>query len=276
MKVLYWNLNGKHLEETVAMLAAEHRPEIIILSESDLSEHTLLERMNRGLELKYSFMERGREIDQQLISIYDPACFQKVRDERHVSAWTLRTLDAPEILVFALHLPSKRWHSREDQYLLAAKWRQMIETTEEQCRHRRSLVVGDLNMDPFEYGIIGSEGLHAIMSKTIASKVSRTVMGENRFFFYNPMWRHFGDRIGAPLGTYYHDRSGTPINYYWHLFDQVLVRPELLDRFQDESLAILHQAGQGSLMDKKGIPDRINASDHLPIIFRLTNPAGGH
>ncbi|MBI2808325.1 MAG: hypothetical protein HYX68_25335 [Planctomycetes bacterium] len=51
------------------------------------------------------------------------------------------------------------------------------------------------------------------------------------------------------------------------MFDQVLVRPELMDRLDD--LRILDSDGEVSFLNHAGRPDRNTASDHLPILFRL-------
>jgi len=52
------------------------------------------------------------------------------------------------------------------------------------------------------------------------------------------------------------------------MFDQVLLRPELLPYFRNNNLKIL--VGDGAtLFLKDEIPDRKAISDHLPILFGL-------
>ena len=87
-------------------------------------------------------------------------------------------------------------------------------------------------------------------------------------FFYNPMWSCFGDRETGPPGTYYYDRAEA-VNYFWNIYDQVLLRPELLDGFDIDSLRIVTSAGETALLDSSGRPDKAKASDHLPIVFSL-------
>jgi hypothetical protein len=53
------------------------------------------------------------------------------------------------------------------------------------------------------------------------------------------------------------------------MFDQVLVRPELMDRFPNHELKILTAVGEKSLVSPSGVPDRKGASDHLPVLFKL-------
>ena len=53
------------------------------------------------------------------------------------------------------------------------------------------------------------------------------------------------------------------------MFDQVLVRPDLLDRFDPGDVQIIQSANGTSLLTASGQPDRKRASDHLPLFFSL-------
>jgi hypothetical protein len=143
-----------------------------------------------------------------------------------------------------------------------------ISEEERAVGHRRTVIVGDLNMNPFEKGVAGANGLHAVMTRTVALAGERTVQERSYPFFYNPMWGHFGDRLPGPPGSYYYQGSEL-VTYFWNIFDQVLVRPELLDRFRDEDVRILESAGAVPLISTRGRPDEKAASDHLPILFKL-------
>ncbi len=123
-------------------------------------------------------------------------------------------------------------------------------------------------MNPFEAGVVGAAGLNATMARSQALKEFCTVRGRQYQFFYNPMWGHFGEHGQKPPGTYYRN-SGEQVNYYWNMFDQVLVRPSLLDMFPPDGVEIVTHAGRFPLMTSRGLPDRAVGSDHLPLLFRL-------
>ena len=123
-------------------------------------------------------------------------------------------------------------------------------------------------MNPFEAGMVGAAGLNATMVRREALKESRTVQDKMYPFFYNPMWAHFGERDHKPQGTYHYD-SHEHVTYYWNMFDQVLVRPGLLDQFPNEGVEIMTEAGGTSLLTASGRPNRTIGSDHLPLLFRL-------
>lgn len=80
------------------------------------------------------------------------------------------------------------------------------------------------------------------------------------------MWGKFGDRQDGPPGTYYYDKSRLS-EYFWHMFDQVLIRPELVEQFQNSSLEIISKIGGTDLLDRSGQPNSKDLSDHLPIKF---------
>ncbi len=132
--------------------------------------------------------------------------------------------------------------------------------------HRRTILVGDLNMNPFDAGVVGAQALHAVMTRQLARREEREVMGRAYRFFYNPMWGHFGDRTSGPAGTYYHHASN-PGNLFWNMYDQVLLRPDLMDQLIE--LQILISDGQDDLVTKGGLPKKTDGSDHLPILFRM-------
>ncbi|MBC8042592.1 MAG: hypothetical protein IAF08_04025 [Rhizobacter sp.] len=114
--------------------------------------------------------------------------------------------------------------------------------------------------------MVDARGLHAVATRAVATKNSRKVDGKEYPFFYNPMWRYFGDENDRPSGTYYYGGS-EPKTYFWNIYDQVLLRPNLVPLFEQQELRILTGDGKQEFL-KKGVPDKA-ISDHLPILFKL-------
>ena len=77
----------------------------------------------------------------------------------------------------------------------------------ETSSHRRSIVVGDFNAQPFESAVLSSDGLHATGVRQVDNQPNRLVrLGEARsHFFYNPMRRSYGylPSLEAGTATYY-------------------------------------------------------------------------
>ena len=153
-----------------------------------------------------------------------------------------------------------------------------IRTVERKAGHERTVVIGDLNMNPFEFGLVNAQGLNAVMTREIAPRRTRTVDAAAYPFFYNPMWSCFGDSTHEmhPPSSQDHQPSGTCYYpaaestwYYWNMYDQVLLRPDLLPYFRNRNLKIVISDGETSLLNQKGLPNRSLASDHLPLLFQL-------
>lgn len=171
-------------------------------------------------------------------------------------------------MLAAVHLPSKLFWSDESQSFECVELARRIIAEEDRAGHQRTVVVGDLNMNQFEQGLVSTVGLGAVPSRRIAERVTRTVQSREYRMFYNPMWCHFGDAEGDTAGSYYRD-SAEHTNYFWHIFDQVLLRPELAKGFRTDQLSIIKSVGRRSLVRPDGRPDATLYSDHLPIVFEL-------
>jgi hypothetical protein len=266
---LFWNTAKHDLTIEVARLVQIHDVDVVVLAEADaIPVVRLLETVNAVPDVNLRF---HNVVGQERIRVYSrfpSESITKVSDSGGISIRRVRVPGCDEVLLVAAHLPSKfHWNPREQQDF-CCRMREFIDDAEARSGHQRTLVVGDLNMNPFEHGVVSSEGLHAVMTRRDAARRKRLVAGVERHFFYNPMWAHFGERPNGPPGTYYKRRS-TPLSYFWNIFDQVLVRPALLDAFSEQSLQILTVAGNTPLLHRSGRPDKVGVSDHLPILFEL-------
>lgn len=265
---LFWNLGRRPLERALADLAYEHAADVVILAESVTSSRTLLAELNRQVTGSYFETPVLGCTRLRVFVRFDPYHLTTIYEEDRLSIRSLHLPPANPILIAMLHLPSKRNWSTESQGAESQEVNRAIRTAEREVGHERTLVVGDLNMNPFEPGMVNANGFNGVMSRTIASKRYRRVLRPYPYF-YNPMWSLFGDASGGPPGTYYYANSEHHC-LYWNMFDQVLVRPDLLDRFDNAHLSIPVTVGGKSLLTAAGIPNKQQASDHLPLVFRLS------
>lgn len=265
-RFLFWNLEGKNLHHLVAQLAEEHSVDVIVLSECITPSTTMLMQLNAA-HVRYELCP-GLCQSITFFVAFQANFLTPVLENARISIRHLTLPARAEILVAAAHLPSKLHFSNESMIFECSNLARMIEDSEEACGHGRTILLGDLNVNPFETGMVGTGGLHAVMSREVASRGSRTVQSREYDFFYNPMWAHFGDRQGEAPGTYYYDKA-EHVTYFWNMFDQVLVRPSLLDGLGVESVRILTSVRGISLLGPGGKPDRSVGSDHLPVLAEL-------
>jgi exonuclease III len=266
-KILFWNTNRNDVEEIVRFIVRQCSIDIIILAESELDDSHLLERLSRDNEKCYS-MAPGIVERLHIYSRFDPKNIEPIHDSYYMAIRHIVNPWHPSFLLVAVHLPSKLYEEEYDQLVMCFGIVKHIERAEENIGHTRTILVGDFNLNPFESAMVGAEGFHAIMDRNIAKKGSRSVKGEKYKYFYNAMWSSLGDESKGPPGTYYYD-TGRHLNYYWNTFDQVLIRPELLDYFRYDKLNVLTEINGCSLISKNGIPDNKLGSDHLPVVFEI-------
>jgi hypothetical protein len=270
MRILFWNTRRLNNAVLIATLAREHEADVLILAEPGTGLSQLLVELNTGEQRQY-FPDASPGLSDrfQIFYRYNLSAVQIVQDGPNVAARNLSPPIHTSVLVIAVHLPSKLYMKPDDQLMLASLFAKTVNESENSVRHNRTVLVGDLNMNPFEPGVIGAGGLHAVMDRTVALRIARMLQGRSYRFFYNPMWIMLGDRDGEPRGTYYYD-SGSYINYYWNIFDQIMVRPELLEMLIPErDVRILSHINGTSLVRKSdGRPDS-RISDHLPVLLNL-------
>jgi hypothetical protein len=260
--VLFWNVKQRDVTAYMAELASEHSVDVLLLAENSVPPPDVAAVLEAHTGRPYYFDPLSRGVE-----IYARFSLDKAPPALSEEGFSIRELPLRPfgVLLVSLHFPSKLWLSDGDQAALCPEYAQQIRRVEESRGHRRTLVVGDLNMNPYEPGVVGAMGFHAVPSHQVAARGERIVDRKSYPFFYNPMWNCLGDERGGPPGSFFHDK-GKPINPFWHLFDQVLVRPELVPRFRHADLKILSQAAGLSLVDERGRPC---VSDHLPLVFRL-------
>ena len=194
---LFWNLNGKPLGTEITALAQNHHVDMLVLSEFAGSPVSLLESLNTGKRPKFQFAPGLC----QRIRIFTRFSSQFLTPT-HESDWiSIRRLTLParmEILLVAAHLPSKLYSSEDSQAFECVEFARTVREQEEKVGHQRTVVVGDLNMNPFEKGMVSANGLHAVMSREVAARMTRTVKTKEYPFFFNPMWAHLGITLTGP------------------------------------------------------------------------------
>ncbi len=263
----FWNIDKNVPPERISAFVREWDVDILVLAENQTSPSELRRTLNTKAERLY-FQDIGESTRLTILTRFRVDRTTLVRDSHGVAIRHYQMPLGASILLVAAHLSSKLWKKTEEQILASTRVARYVRDAEERVGHSRTIIIGDLNMNPFEIGVIGSEGLHAVMDRKIAARGSRTVHGEERAFFYNPMWAQFGDVDSTPPGTYFYDAGGE-VNFYWNVFDQVLLRPALLDFATPNSVNVVTELQGVSLLTDVGHPNRKDMSDHLPIVCRL-------
>ena len=265
---LFWNINRKDLKKSIARLARRYEIDVLMLAECQIEPGILLNELNGGGRFGYHYSPSDCE-KIEVFAQFPGEFIRPIHDEP--GRLTIRHLRLPgltDILLAITHFPSKLRWTAVSQAAECIELSNSIKMAERKVGHARTVLVGDLNMNPFEDGVVSANGLHGVMNRSIAKRGTRVVQRREYPFFYNPMWGLLGDGTPGPSGTY-HYRSAEHVAFFWNMFDQVLIRPDLLSSFDNKGLEIPESDGEISFLSSKGLPDANVASDHLPVVFGL-------
>jgi len=264
---LFWNLFKKPLLDRVVRLVQTHEVDFLMLAECEMDQSEIEQSLRQTIDASFSLATSSGGKTQIYTRLPTSSIAEQFNDPfGGLTIWRVDVGEPPGVMMAVVHCPSRVSWDKDDQSLQMTSLVKDIEHTEDKLEHRRTILVGDLNMNPFDLGVVGAQALHAVMTRQLARREERTVMGKSYRFFYNPMWSFFGDRTPGPAGTYYH-RASNPGNLFWNIYDQVLLRPDLMDDLVD--LQILTNDGQADLVTQHGLPKESDCSDHLPILFRM-------
>jgi len=265
-KFLFWNLGGKYILPLVRTLAEENDVDILILAEVPDSPTATLEFLNStSSAFQYSF---GNCTRVAFYTRFDSSFLTPLSETDKYSIRRLSLRARKEILIVGVHLPSQLHLEGEDIGEECRFLSREIARVEAAEGHNRTLLAGDLNLNPFDTGVVTATGLHAVMSRQVALRNSRIVQSREYPFFYNPMWSHLGDRDSKVAGTYFYAKSKHKL-FFWNTFDQILLRPDLIEEFSHNQVQIITTVGSQSLVTNKGRPNKQLGSDHLPITLEL-------
>ncbi|HUB11729.1 MAG TPA: endonuclease/exonuclease/phosphatase family protein [Acetobacteraceae bacterium] len=265
--LLFWNVRGSHIADSLASICQDHEVDVLMLAELEANAIEMLGRLNSTKDAPYWELRSPVVSRVRCFTRYPIASITPLFDDGRVSIRNLSPPIGASVLIVAVHMPSKLQSDDQDQHYRIRRLRGDIEEAERQVGHRNTVVIGDLNANPFEDAMVAADGLHGVMDKRIAERPPRSVQGKDWSFFCNPMWSRMGDESKGPPGTHYYARGGL-VSYFWNTFDQVLLRPELLRYYAEDSVAVISWIDGRDLLPANQTAR--DAPDHLPILVRLS------
>lgn len=275
MNFIFWNLEKKPAcYDVIIDIVIEKNIDVIAIAEFSIGPDetkTFLSKL-KTIDSNFEWLQPVTKEKVMVFYNKNNAIVSNQYNEGKVAIKKISSITSKvNAYVAYCHLESKVNINDEEQAERVTKLKETLCSFEKDIDDKDGflLLCGDLNMNPFEKGLIKANGLNAVMDSSIAKKYSRKVQGQSYKFFYNPMWGFLGDLgKGNVSGTYYFNPSNH-IQYFWNVFDQVLLRPEAIPYFDKEALNILTSTMHYNLLKKSGAIDDKQYSDHLPIIFKL-------
>lgn len=269
--IVFWNISkNQAVLSHLDCLAQTYDVDIFILAECPWDLETTAQRLS-GLGIgQFRQVENLKGKTTAIVRLQSKKFVHRFTSlGKDMAVWALSSskLNPPEVLIAGIHLTSKAGGVNDtDQALAVREVVDELNDIEDQHQHRNTILVGDFNMHPYDSGMTSVAAVHGLMTTKLATAPDRVYKNLLRRRFYNPMWGFFGDRTPGPAGSYYW-RSSVPHNPHWTIFDQVLLRPAVINALDE--LQILDGDGFHALTTGDGAPNKVYLSDHLPVLSRF-------
>ena len=280
INILYWNagirteedrqsIRGENVRQKIIELILENNIDIVILAEYTFDMMLMCDMLSvYGKDFKVASVAKDSRV-KMLVSMKFNV--ELIRDSTYYFICSINNA-LTDFLIAGLHFPSKRYAENGGREIVARQFMGALCEAQSEVKHKKTIITGDFNADPFEDVMLTADHFHALpYADIVENKRERKVFGKNYQMFYNPMWNFLGD-LKTPHSTCYYD-SGGAVNFYKHIFDQVLVSADMVKNFDKDNLKIVTETGSDILVDGKGIPNRKEYSDHLPIVFGIKEDA---
>jgi hypothetical protein len=269
---VFWNIGGKRPRDGIVRLitALQREEDADVIALAECSEGVIgstLRVLNPLGSTEWELIPTNSRVRLLLRGARMRAV--EVHSHEYYSLCEIRRPRYAKLLLAMTHMVSRVHKEFDDVDEELGAFAEVIRNTEDELGHANTILLGDLNANPFANGVVSARGLHGIMPRKVAEQGGRQVSHRMWRYFFNPMWKFFGDGTAAPPGTCYYAPEGSHRAFHWNMYDQVLIRPGLLPYYGDDSVRIIHTLASDSLTGADWIPDRTIGSDHLPIRIRL-------
>ena len=271
MNFLFWNIHKKNsFFNTIADIVREEDIDVMAFAEFPVGDELAFEALLKGHDTSFAYLAPNRKGKIELYYKDGRVNLDNAYDGARVSAKTIKSeVNGLTYQLVFCHIWD-RWNMPENQQnYLVPDVVDEIKDFEKNSQNTLTLVCGDFNMDAYSEGMLLHNGFNAMMTSNIAKEKTRRVNKKDYDMFYNPMWGLYGDVHGHDAAGTYYIRDYKPVHQYWHIVDQVIMRPDVIDVFEKDSLKIVAKGHTYNLLNSKGTINNIDYSDHLPIKFKL-------
>ena len=237
---VYWNLKANsNLETIVSDCIYENNVDVAIFSEYSGIDFS---KLNFLLSNQYKLLESFGGCETVRVLYKNSIRLSLVREQHRYLLTKLIENDKTYLLI-GVHLPSNTFGDKSsDRKKIIRKIVSDIVECEQNGIHS-SLIIGDMNANPFDNEMIGKDDTYRR--------------------FYNPIIDYLSE-INHHYGSFYYN-SGNNCLYWYCCYDQLLVRKNLIDSIKN--FQYLKTIKNLNLMGTTKPDARI--SDHLPLLVNI-------
>jgi len=300
---VFWNIHKRpEAFESLTRLTSKHDAQIVLVAEMPKPDEpglngnptgVLLDALNRSAPSR-SFTKfrlisapqgQGQNTDTDAVQVFSRLStairWKRIATHKRYTIWKITIPGHRTFHLAAAHFTSLQNDQGDGQRECAVALRTDLEQAERKLHPSKdtyknldplSIVIGDLNANPFDPGIVSVYGLNATGLRSTAQEGFREHQGREYPYLYNPMWPF----LNTDSPDSFYKRIDAPVRFDWFLLDQVLVRPgcmELFGKKQDPDLRLLTHDGIEDLIKGPNKTLKEGISDHLPLLFRFDLPS---
>jgi len=157
--LMFWNVGRQNDPEAIGQLCREHDVDILLLAEAETPSARLTTAINDATGSRRTLRELPHLGESRIraLSSYPQEFLATAFDDGHVKMLELRQPIGLPLLIDAVHLPSKLWSDNDDQQYRIRQLRNDITAQETRSWHQNTVVIGDLNMNPFKDALTAAD-----------------------------------------------------------------------------------------------------------------------
>lgn len=257
--ILFWNINGNHIENLISNCIAENDVDIAIFTEYGGTDFSKIEN---DLGKKYTYEKSYIPKTKIAMMRKNTVTVGVHQQQRRYSLYSAETA-LEKYFIIGIHLedPFYGYDSTRENTIrnIVAD----VEKTEKNFEYEKTIIIGDFNVNPYDKEIIDFYCFNAVLFKRLIEENEYThPRSDKKKRFYNPILSYISEE-NEMYGSFYYDSS--PTTTYWHCLDQIIVRKSLVDNI--ENIKYLKKIDGKELLSGKK-PDSC-ISDHLPLLVNF-------
>lgn len=263
MNLFYWNLhNNANIEHIICDALEENNVDIFLCSEYDnVDFNRIFESLSNYVLLDdYDICKKVKVIYKKNIKL------ELLQAQNRYILFKIIT-NSKTFLMTGIHLPSNPNSNSDDRKYEIRKIVSDIIDYEKKIfigDNNLSIVIGDMNANPFDIEMINKDSFNCVFFKDIIERQNVVSYRDESYeMFYNPMLTYMNEE-NKSYGSFYYSSGLSTL--YWYCFDQILVRKNLVNKLH--SVRYIKKINEIELINK--VAPNKEISDHLPLFVNIS------
>ena len=258
MKIIYWNANKNTEIKLICEMLLENIPDILFLSE--INESFLNSNSLALKSIGYKIYPNPGCERVKIIIAGNTIISLGLQNKFFTSVLTQDGL-----YIISVHFPSQMYNHMDGQKYNLRNFRNNIDGIIGSSNTTPILIIGDMNVNPYEPAMVNYDGFMA--SNSLKSRETIKYIEEYRETYYNPTWRLYTEP-NFPGTKKFPRPSGSSFDIIeFHFLDQVVISNNLKNKIVIDELKLIKETTNFKLYNKRY--NRIDYSDHLPLQYEF-------